>query len=105
MELEVPYCKVYRIPFRPEYLLIEGPPDVEADYTNHWNMVTADKTTGRNVKAFRFHLAPEAIDLIIKQDATVTHTTGFCSLEIKFDAADCGYAMIEARRGVFVEKP
>lgn len=101
MNIDVPYCKVYRIPFRPEYLLIDGKAQ-----TGPWrgdDLVSAAQPTGRNVKAFKFHLSPEAIDLIIKQDPTVDHTTGFCSLEIKFDASDCDYAMIEARRGVVVQ--
>ncbi len=104
MEYEVPYCKVYRIPFRPEYLLIDGKTNEPSGPWNDYELVSSAQPTGRDVKAFRFHLSPEAVDLIIKQDPTVDHATGFCSLEIKFDSSDSDVAMIEARRGVVIVK-
>lgn len=85
--------KTYRIPFRPEYLLLST--DGSTDLTS------ADKPTGRDVPAYRFHLSEEAHALVRAQDPEVTKATGFCSLTIKFDAAEDGPAYIEVERGIF----
>lgn len=90
------HSKVYRIPFRPEYLLIEG----ENSGAFPYNMVSTASPTNRDIKAFRFHLTPEAIALIAQQDPEVTQSSGFCSVTIRFDAGDPGTAMMEVERGI-----
>jgi len=86
--------KTYRIPFRPEYVLIGKPGQGPME------MVSIAQPTGRDICAFRFHLSPEAIALVMAQDPNVTSSGGYCSLSIHFDAAESGSAMIEVKRGV-----
>lgn len=91
--------KTYRIPFRPEYLLIEGPTQDNGPWSRV-DLASAAAPTGRDVKAFRFHLTPEAIALLIKQDPTVDYVTGYHALTIRFDACESGKAMIEVQRAI-----
>lgn len=87
--------KSYTIPFRPEYILVTKP-----DATDPKDMVSIAQPTNRNVPAFRFHLSPEAIQLIMAQDPNVRPEYGYCSLVIRFDAFESGPATIVATRGV-----
>jgi len=87
--------KTYTIPFRPEYVLVEGPPG------RAWNdYVPLPQATGRNVRGFKFHLSPEAIALIMQQDPNVSPVSGYCSLSIEFDSATSEPAVIKATRAV-----
>lgn len=85
--------KSYRIPFRPEYLLIESP---DKD-----SLVSAAQPIGRDISGFRFHLSEEAHALVRAQDPDIHPCAGFCSLRVIFDAAESGPAVIEVERGVF----
>lgn len=87
--------KSYTIPFRPEYILVTKP-----DATDPKDMVPIAQPTNRDLPAFRFHLSPEAIKLIMAQDPNVQPHYGYCSLVIRFDAFASGPATIVATRGV-----
>lgn len=89
--------RIYKIPFRPEYLLIEGQEQDDGPWSR-FGLTNAASPTGRDVKAFRFHLSSEAVDLIIAQDPTVDYTMGYCNLTIRFDAFTSECAMIEVTR-------
>lgn len=86
--------RTYTIPFRPEYLLVEGEP------TDPRSLVSAAQPLGRNVSGFRFHLSPEAIALIRAEDPGVSPIGGYCAITIKFNSDESGPAVIEATRVV-----
>lgn len=93
--------KTYKIPFRPEYVLVEGP---SPDGYSLPNYVSIAQPLGRDIRGFRFHLAPEAVKLLMAQDPHVTENMGFSKLMIVFDAMSPDFAMIEVTRGVRVKE-
>jgi hypothetical protein len=89
-------CIRKQIPFRPEWLLIENtrrPVEEQNDFLA--SLMPASNSTGRNIKSFKFHLAPEAVALIREQDPTVGPEVGYCEIKIKFDAMTSSSAMME----------
>jgi hypothetical protein len=82
--------RTYRIPFRPEYLLLG------------YDKVPADRPTREDVPAHRFHISEAAMALVRAQDVEgESRSGGFCDLRVEFDATKSGGVAVMVLRRIY----